>query len=230
MYGAIRKIQPSASEEVAAKLETVETGGTVSVEIKKNEIITADVFEKARDKKATIVIETSNGAVWTIKGSDITGTSLKDIDFTVEKVENVIPNNAISEVALDGEKIELSLAHTGEFGFKAELKLNLDSKNKDKYANLFYYNPNTGKLEFMQSVKIDKDGLAGFEYTHASDYAIIISENKYEVVTDNGDTDSKTQVKAPLTGDTTNVSSIIIVMLLSISVFGAIFIKKRAYK
>jgi hypothetical protein len=40
------------------------------------------------------------------------------------------------------------LAYDGEFGFTATLTINMESKNTGLYANMFYYNEQTGKLEF----------------------------------------------------------------------------------
>ena len=40
------------------------------------------------------------------------------------------------------------LAYDGEFGFTATLTINMESKNTGLYANMFYYNEQTGKLKF----------------------------------------------------------------------------------
>ena len=42
--------------------------------------------------------------------------------------------------------MNLSLAYDGEFGFTATLTVNMEPKNSGMYANLFYYNEQTGKL------------------------------------------------------------------------------------
>ena len=43
----------------------------------------------------------------------------------------------------------MTLAYDGEFGFTATLTVNMESKNAGLYANLFYYNEQTGELEFI---------------------------------------------------------------------------------
>ncbi len=43
------------------------------------------------------------------------------------------------------------LAYDGEFGFTATLTINMESKNTGLYANMFYYNEQTGKLEVVSS-------------------------------------------------------------------------------
>lgn len=224
-YGVIRKATPS--ENASSQLDNVQAGEKVEVKVEKDEEITADVFEKLKECNATLVVETSSGATWTIKGSDIIGTSLKDINLNVEKVKDVVPKTAIETVKLEGEVVELSLAHTGDFGFTAELKLNLKAENKDKYANLFYFNPVSKALEFMESVKIDENGLAGFMYTHASEYAIVISDKQYEVPKEDQKEDQKEDPPkgeiSPDTGDCVDFAVIIVGMAVSVCAMVSVF-------
>ncbi len=207
----VKKVLVS-SEDVIAELGKVEEGATVEVEIKKNDPIKADVFEAIKGKDVNVVIKTPSGITWTINGKDVTGTSLKDIDLTVDIVKDVVPAAAISEVKLDGEKIELSLAHTGDFGFTAELKINVKAENTGKFANLFYFNPTTKKLEFQETVKIDANGDAAFKYTHASDYVIILSDAAYDATT-------------PQTADATNIGMLI--ALLAVAAGAVVFVQKK---
>ena len=70
--------------------------------------------------------------------------------------------------------MNLTLAYDGEFGFTATLTVNMESKNAGLYANLFYYNEQTGELEFISAGQIDPDGNAELVFTHASDYTIVV--------------------------------------------------------
>ena len=74
-----------------------------------------------------------------------------------------------------GEQYSVTLAYSGEFGFSATLTVNLEEKNVGYYANLFYYNPDSGALEFICAGEIGEDGNADLTFTHASDYTIVIS-------------------------------------------------------
>ena len=60
--------------------------------------------------------------------------------------------------------------------------MNVKKENAGKFANRFYYNPETKELEFQEAVKIDANGDATFTYTHASDYVIILSDVSYETM------------------------------------------------
>ncbi|MBR4808103.1 MAG: hypothetical protein IKZ65_06400, partial [Lachnospiraceae bacterium] len=53
---------------------------------------------------------------------------------------------------------------------------NLERENAGLYANLFYYNPAGGKAEFISAGLIGEDGMALLEFTHASDYLIVINK------------------------------------------------------
>ncbi|MDE5598645.1 MAG: hypothetical protein K2J04_12565, partial [Lachnospiraceae bacterium] len=78
---------------------------------------------------------------------------------------------------LNGNKyLEFTLAHEGEFGFNPVLCIALDPAYSGRYANLFYYNPETESLEFICDTIIDINGVAEFEMEHASSYVIIVSD------------------------------------------------------
>ncbi len=80
----------------------------------------------------------------------------------------------VADTGKDKKKIvQLSLAHNGSFNFTALLNIDLGKKNYGKYANLFYYNTDKGELEFSDCSLIE-NGKASIEFTHASDYAILI--------------------------------------------------------
>lgn len=183
-----------ASEETTTVAPTA-TNET-SITVGDNEPVKSDILSDIKGRDIILTIETESGAKWKIKGSDITGDSLKDIDLTVQNVRDVIPNDAISAIKLEGENFEISLAHTGEFGFTAELIINLKEENKDKYANLFYYNPGTKLLEFMECVKISENGDAGFRFSHASDYVIIVSDTEYKTVEPETTSEAATDTKS----------------------------------
>ena len=59
-----------------------------------------------------------------------------------------IPVDVINNVTGERNSMNPLLAYDGEFGFTATLTINMESKNTGLYANMFYYNEQTGKLEF----------------------------------------------------------------------------------
>ena len=69
------------------------------------------------------------------------------------------------------------------------MSFNIGSEYQGKYGNLYYYDSN-GKLVFMNAGKISSDGTVSLEFSHASDYVIVISEKSMASA-------------APTTGDNT---------------------------
>lgn len=58
-----------------------------------------------------------------------------------------IPVDVINNVTGERNSMNPLLAYDGEFGFTATLTINMESKNTGLYANMFYYNEQTGKLK-----------------------------------------------------------------------------------
>ena len=117
-----------------------------------------------------------DGISWKINGKEITDAA-GDIDFGVTigaDAGKSIPVDAINNVTGERYSMNLTLAYDGRFGFTARLTINMESKNTGRYANLFYYNEQTGELEFVSAGQIDADGNVELEFTHASDYTIVI--------------------------------------------------------
>ena len=129
----------------------------------------------------------------------------------------------------------------GEFGFTATLTINMESKNAGLYANLFYYNEQTGELEFVSAGQIDADGNAELEFTHASDYTIVIDEavmdggnkDSINITKDNGNAEDNTTIPASnadhAKSDAWNPAIIIIIgICILLIVSGAvIFVRKK---
>jgi hypothetical protein len=67
-----------------------------------------------------------------------------------------------------------SLEHDGPFGFTAVMSIELKKEDAGCYANLFYYNRDENKMEFMSSGIISEDGTTNLEFVHASEYVIVV--------------------------------------------------------
>ena len=84
---------------------------------------------------------------------------------------NAIPQSVVEKTASGDQVIQISLAHDGAFEFQADLKLNVGAKYKGLYAKLYYYNKEgynkEGKLEYVQSDKVEADGTVICTFKHA---------------------------------------------------------------
>jgi len=148
----------------------------ITMEMDQNSRIYAQTLEQIRDQGKKVVLEMGDGVSWSIDGNAMGDGELDDIDFKVTMGSSNIPEEK-KDALTEGESyVELSLAHDGAFGFTTVLYVTLDGAGTGQYANLFYYNEQTGEFEFMCAALIGSNNVAAFEFTHASDYIIIISD------------------------------------------------------
>ena len=219
---------------IKPQLEEAKAGDTVTIAMNGTTVVPKDVIDSIKGKDTTLVLDMGNGLSWKIYGKDITDAA-GDIDFDVTVGADAgksIPVDVINNVTGEHSSLNLTLAYDGEFGFTATLTVNMESKNAGLYANLFYYNEQTGELEFISAGQIDPDGNVELVFTHASDYTIVVDA---KIMSDNGQADNKSDetIPAPKTDDSTskyawnNTIIIIIGICIILNVFGAVFYVRK---
>ena len=183
---------------IRAEVNQVKDGDTVTVDMNGAAVVPSDVLSEIKGKDVTIVFDMGNGITWSVNGQSITGDAIGDIDFSVTTNTNSIPVDIINNITGERYSKQISLSYDGEFGFTAVLSINMEAENAGLFANLFYYNENTGEMEFICYDEIAADGTADLTFTHASDYAIVIDTEPMDSVSDgevlNGETDSDEEI------------------------------------
>ena len=219
---------------ISSQLDEAKSGETVTVAMNGTTVVPKDILDSIKGKDVTLVLDMENGISWKINGKEITDAA-GDIDFGVTVGADAgksIPVDVINNVTGERYSINLTLAYDGELGFKATLTINMESKNAGLYANLFYYNEQTGELEFISAGQIDPDGNVELVFTHASDYTIVIDTR---IMSDNGQADNKADetIPASKTDNSTskyawnNTIIIIIGICIILIVFGAVFYVRK---
>ena len=219
---------------ISSQLDEAKSGETVTVAMNGTTVVPKDILDSIKGKDVTLVLDMENGISWKINGKEITDAA-GDIDFGVTVGADAgksIPVDVINNVTGERYSINLTLAYDGELGFKATLTINMESKNAGLYANLFYYNEQTGELEFISAGQIDSDGNVELVFTHASDYTIVIDTR---IMSDNGQADNKADetIPASKTDNSTskyawnNTIIIIIGICIILIVFGAVFYVRK---
>lgn len=117
-----------------------------------------------------------DGFSWIINGKDITGKNLAAVNLKILLNKAAIPGSLIQETAGEKPYVPLQLAHSGEFGFQAALKIQLKESNAGKFASLYYYDPLTKTLKLQSINKVDAKGNTSFQFVHASDYVIVLED------------------------------------------------------
>lgn len=221
---------------IKPQLEKAESGETVTVAMNGTSVVPKTVIDSIKGKDTTFVLDMGNGLSWKINGKEVTDAA-GDIDFGVTigaDAGKSIPVDVINKVAGEKYSMNLSLDYDGKFGFTATLTVNMEPKNSDMYANLFYYNEQTGKLEFISAGQIDSDGNVELAFTHASDYTIVVAAN---IMSDNSQAANNADetIPSPKTDDSiskyawNNTIIIIIGICIILIVFGAVlYVKKKS--
>ena len=170
--GSGRQGWEAVKEEAVSAFE----GKWVNVKMNGASVVPGDVLDCVKGQNVTIAFDMGNGVTWFVNGRNVTAEHANDVDFSVQVGTSAVPEDIVNSAAGGRPATELSLAHSGEFGYSAVLMINLDSANAGKYANLFYYNENEGRLEFTTADQIDEDGIAELTFTHASSYVIVVGD------------------------------------------------------
>lgn len=160
-----------------------EEGETLVVDMNGATVVPADVFEEIQGRDITIEFDLGNGITWKVNGQSVQSGNVGDIDFGVKlgaDANDTIPVDVINNITGERMSMNLSLAYDGEFGFQAVLNVNIGSHNAGLFANLFYYNERTGKLEFICAGEIGADGSVDLTFSHASEYTIVIDAQSME--------------------------------------------------
>lgn len=167
-------VRLSAKEiaEIVEKVKNATEGDTITIDMNKATVIPKEVQEAIQGKSVNIVLK-MDGYSWTINGTNVVATNLKDIDLEVKIDTDAIPSNLVTSISGGKPATQISLTHNGEFGFRADLTLNLGGENSGSTANLYYYD-SSGKLVFINSGQVGTDGSTSLPFSHASDYVIVI--------------------------------------------------------
>ena len=174
---------------IVEKLAESKDGTSYSIDLSSGSQIPVTILEVIKGKNVDVTINLGNGIEWIINGTDIQGDQdnqedqgendpaqqPKTINLQVAVVTDAIPKDALANLETQ-DSIELSLAYTGDFGFKATLKMSINEENRGKIANLFYYNPITQMLELQGACRVDNNGNILLDFTHASDYIIVMDD------------------------------------------------------
>ncbi len=214
---ASQEMGNTTAAAVAADIQSAAASGngTVTVTMGNDTEIPQTVLDAAKNKNVDLVLN-MNGYQWVINGRDITTVASGGIDLGVAKdVPNAVPDSLIASVA-DGQadSFTLSLNHNGTFGFKAVLTIPAGREYSGKYGNLYYYNKDSGKLEFVSAGKIASNGEVSFTFTHASDYVVVIGENQ-------------TPAASPATGDPSLMILYVILLAAAAAAAGMAIVRRR---
>ena len=146
----------------------------------RNIIVPAMIVDTLKRGNDTLAMHTGTGITFSISSTDIPMNEAgKNINLSIRSGDGVIPTDLIKE-KLSGtiSSRQISMASRDNFGIIVNMHLALGVENADKYANLYYYNERTGKLDYLGSFQINASGQAMFGITGGADFILTISNQK----------------------------------------------------
>lgn len=153
--------------DVANEINKLTEGGEATIDLNGNTTVPKDVIKAIKDKKALVTIKVNGTFSWTIDGSKLTESDIKDSDFMVS-IKTASGTETLRGTVGTGFKIE-------NVTDKAVLNITFKAAHSGKFANLF--KKVDGKLEFVDNVKIDENGNAlGLEVYEKGEYAVMLGE------------------------------------------------------
>ena len=203
--------------ETVTEIKSAKTGATIKVDMDDATVVPKEILKQAQGKDVNVVLE-MDGYTWTINGKNIAASDLQDINLEVTRNTNYIPNGVVSTIAGNNPVEQISLTYNGNFGFKADLTINVGKQYYGKYGNLYYYDSD-GKMVLMNAGAIDKDGNVTLGFSHASEYAIVITDVPASQNQSDGQAQTGQNLSSPKTGDTSVNYLYIMMMLAGIALF-----------
>lgn len=228
------KLTEEKTEQVVSQIANTKSGETVKIAMGDAVVLPKAILEAAKGKDITLEVQMIH-YTWKIAGTSITEDGLKDINLQITQNTKNIPENVISNVAGSNPVVQISLAHNGEFGFSAELTLNVGKDYSGKVGNLYYYNEK-GVMEFKNKGTVEENGNVSLQFTHASEYAIVLTEKQAATIPQNTTTESKTTTtqtsgaETVKTGDNQDVAGYVILIGMAGIIIAAGFTSKRRKK
>ena len=193
----------------------------------------AQVIEAAKQANTELILGMSSDAVWSILPKDIVSAT-QNIDMGIIEDTSTIPEEILSEVKTKGNvEKTFEVKHEGDFGFKAKLTLKLKENSVGKYAYLLYYNVNTKAMELIDSTLVNEKCQASFQMTHASSYAVVVSEEPLDFAYEKPDEQSgeietiKVEKKEKAKSATTKMVVIMTVVFIVLAIGGILFYTRQ---
>lgn len=176
----------SSANGTSSNSDTANTpDGIFTVDMKATSVLYEETISTIRGQDVEVILNMGNSISWTINGRNIVADEANGIDMGVKVNSKNIPEEIMNQAASISETatvLELSLAHNGSLDFLPILTISTASDNAGRMAALFYYNPDTNELEFVSEAEVAASGDICFTFSHASDYAVIISDSSLAAV------------------------------------------------
>lgn len=145
-------------------------GETVKVNMNGTTELPKNIVSNIAGRNIDLVLD-MGGYSWTINGMSV--TNAKSVDMSVRKIDK-IPESTVREFFKDLKTVQLELRHNGDFGFIAELTIDIGNRYSGMFANSYCYRSKS--FEFGDSSEI-VNGKTRLRFAHASRWLIVIDSS-----------------------------------------------------
>ena len=160
---------------IVSELKKADYDATIDVEMSGLSTIPASIFAAMKGKPVTTIFRMPQDAEWIIKGENITGDNVYDLDLGVKIGSRNIPSSDLENVTGTNPHYEFEIAHEGPFGFTASLVFPVGTSYAGLYANLYHYEEKEKDFKLEGTTIITPEGTAVFDIDHASSYTVVIT-------------------------------------------------------
>ncbi len=140
-------------------------------------VVPISVLQLLAGRNLTLAMDTKEGLTFSVNGINIPYTILgTELDLRISQKADTIPD-AVAENTVKDAIVhrQISMVSRQEFGTVVNMHLALGSENAGKYANLYRYDTQQGKLVYLGSFQIIEEGQAMFCISGGADYLVTVT-------------------------------------------------------
>lgn len=143
--------------------------------------VPADMLESIKGRPVVLAFHTGNKLSFSVNGMDLSGAAGMNtpLNLIVRQGDSLIPAAVAASEMKDviGSR-QFEMDYKGSFGLTVNVHIELGKGNTGKYANVYRYISEAGKLEYLDSRKIVENGQAMFGMTQGAGYLVTITDKK----------------------------------------------------
>ncbi|MGN0586296.1 MAG: hypothetical protein ACI4JF_03345, partial [Oscillospiraceae bacterium] len=172
IYGSTKR---SGWTTILSVIKTTASGKTVKVDMNAATTVPDDILTAAKARGVNLQFVLDNGAIWTIKASNITTANTINVDVTYNtkniKSSLVSKAKAVNPGAVSTAQI--SVSNSGSLGVNAGVTVKLSSKRAGCTVKA-YIKTSTGSLKLVDKAVVSSTGAVTLDINQGGDYLLVI--------------------------------------------------------
>ncbi len=150
----------------------------ITIDLSKTNLVSAEVVKRMAElyPDRNLVLTGNGYTITFLAGTirDVPGQDYYDFGIVLDSSSN---KAEIIKLLEGDDAVLIHFNHNGKLPGEAEIKINAGDKYAGKTLYYYHYNEETGKLGFIQSTVVDKDGYAAVRQSICSDYVFSSKKN-----------------------------------------------------